>query len=312
MTETHGVSGKVFKHLRENRGLSLKEAAADIVTPQFLGRFEKGQSSLSIDNFFPLLNNIGVNLEEWGNVYQELFPSEFTKRQIEVINLVHKEQYAQSVKLVNQPLDENIPYYWVVAHRVVTKVGAANMLGESFLTETDWKEIEFVKTKLIELEVWGKIEYNVYAQLLVYFNDEFVLFKLKQLINNLKSGEDGGYNHFFQGIEYLFLVLKASLEHLSKKGYYDEVEECAKDIIGVMEVTPQLGTYFLEAIDINMRRAYNLLRQDNVAGVELSQEIIQTLSQFQKLCNSFNVNKRQEHFFKNVTQLNKTGKVINP
>lgn len=54
MTETQGISGKVFKYLREKRGLSLKEAAADTVTPQFLGRFEKGQSSLSIDNFFPL------------------------------------------------------------------------------------------------------------------------------------------------------------------------------------------------------------------------------------------------------------------
>ncbi|MGF0112909.1 helix-turn-helix domain-containing protein, partial [Streptococcus sp. SGI.013] len=51
MTETQGISGKVFKYLREKRGLSLKEAAADTVTPQFLGRFEKGQSSLSIDNF---------------------------------------------------------------------------------------------------------------------------------------------------------------------------------------------------------------------------------------------------------------------
>ena len=33
--------GATFKYLREARGLSLKEAASDIVSPQFLSQFEK-------------------------------------------------------------------------------------------------------------------------------------------------------------------------------------------------------------------------------------------------------------------------------
>ena len=43
--------GATFKYLREARGLSLKEAASDIVSPQFLSQFEKGDKGISLENF---------------------------------------------------------------------------------------------------------------------------------------------------------------------------------------------------------------------------------------------------------------------
>ncbi len=35
--------GPTFRKIREARGLSLKEVAADIVSPQFLSQFERSQ-----------------------------------------------------------------------------------------------------------------------------------------------------------------------------------------------------------------------------------------------------------------------------
>ena len=52
--------GATFKYLREARGLSLKEAASDIASPQFLSQFEKGDKGISLENFAKLLIVIGV------------------------------------------------------------------------------------------------------------------------------------------------------------------------------------------------------------------------------------------------------------
>ena len=52
--------GATFKYLREARGLSLKEAASDIVSPQFLSQFEKGDKGISLENFAKLLIVIGA------------------------------------------------------------------------------------------------------------------------------------------------------------------------------------------------------------------------------------------------------------
>ena len=40
--------GPTFRKIREARGLSLKEVAADIVSPQFLSQFERSQKGVTI------------------------------------------------------------------------------------------------------------------------------------------------------------------------------------------------------------------------------------------------------------------------
>lgn len=39
--------GPTFRKIREARGLSLKEVAADIVSPQFLSQFERSQKGVT-------------------------------------------------------------------------------------------------------------------------------------------------------------------------------------------------------------------------------------------------------------------------
>ena len=43
--------GPTFRKIREARGLSLKEVAADIVSPQFLSQFERSQKGVTIETF---------------------------------------------------------------------------------------------------------------------------------------------------------------------------------------------------------------------------------------------------------------------
>ena len=86
--------GATFKYLREARGLSLKEAASDIVSPQFLSQFEKGDKGISLENFAKLLIVIGVEWNDFVVAYAnkggdclELPAIEFGKHV--VLSLIH-------------------------------------------------------------------------------------------------------------------------------------------------------------------------------------------------------------------------------
>lgn len=57
--------GKIFKKLRLERGLKLKEAAGNIVSVQTLRRFEAGETSVSLVTFEKLMANIGIGYVEF-------------------------------------------------------------------------------------------------------------------------------------------------------------------------------------------------------------------------------------------------------
>lgn len=58
-------TGNVFKKIREEKNLSIKETAADIVTTQFLGKYENGRSDIRFTNLLQLLSRMNVTTEEF-------------------------------------------------------------------------------------------------------------------------------------------------------------------------------------------------------------------------------------------------------
>lgn len=61
--------GQTFKQLRELRGLSLKETASGVVSPQFLARFERGEKGISLENFSRLLIVLGLEWNDFATIY---------------------------------------------------------------------------------------------------------------------------------------------------------------------------------------------------------------------------------------------------
>ncbi|MFD1430785.1 Rgg/GadR/MutR family transcriptional regulator [Lacticaseibacillus mingshuiensis] len=57
--------GPAFHELRTSRNLSLEAASANIVTKSFLSKFERGDTSISIENLLPLLERINVSATEY-------------------------------------------------------------------------------------------------------------------------------------------------------------------------------------------------------------------------------------------------------
>ena len=47
--------GEIIYKIRQDRNMTLKEAAGDVITPNNLSRFEKGLATVKVDTFFEIL-----------------------------------------------------------------------------------------------------------------------------------------------------------------------------------------------------------------------------------------------------------------
>ena len=63
------IHGKIFKQIREGRGVKLKDAAGDAISVRTLIRFEADETSVSLEIFEQLLRNIGVSYHDYFSEY---------------------------------------------------------------------------------------------------------------------------------------------------------------------------------------------------------------------------------------------------
>ncbi|MEW4354993.1 helix-turn-helix domain-containing protein [Streptococcus pneumoniae] len=304
--------GKTFKYLREARGFSLKEAAGDTMSPQHLGRFEKGKSMVSLENFDHLLQNIGVDWSTYTIASMQLNSGALDKRQSEIYDLVSKRQYTKAIEVINRPLEDDgepIPDYYVISHRVVTKLGLANRTGTSFLTAKDWQEVEYIKQRLTDIELWGNIEINVYTQLLPYFSYEFISFKIQEILKLLKTNPH--INHSQLG-ESCLAVLKETVSYYSNNGHYQEAEELIQQCLELFEIAPKAGSHMWLNLNLFILQSHNYLRQQNPKGLEIAQHVMNILKNLEELGISGPLIPLREEFFQTTVKLNQTGIPFNP
>ena len=100
--------GTVFRHLRKSKGMTQKEVATGIFSPQFLSEFERGNSSISIFNFFSLLDKINVQLTEF-----EIHSDELTEHtQQHFLSSYGKAYRSRNIVKLNELIDSQFKLYW--------------------------------------------------------------------------------------------------------------------------------------------------------------------------------------------------------
>ena len=72
------IHGKIFKQIREGRGVKLKDAAGDAISVRTLIRFEADETSVSLEIFEQLLRNIGVGHHDYFSEYLPLIDADQT------------------------------------------------------------------------------------------------------------------------------------------------------------------------------------------------------------------------------------------
>lgn len=71
--------GEVVKIIRKSKNLSMKEVVGDKLSIAQLSRFERGESNMTVDNFYYIMQRMKVSLEEFITVYNNYSSSEHIK-----------------------------------------------------------------------------------------------------------------------------------------------------------------------------------------------------------------------------------------
>ena len=88
------MQGKIFKKIREERGVKLKDAAGTAISARTLIRFEADETSVSLEVFEQLLKNIGICYQDYFSEYLPLLEEDNSGFLKEANTLVESGNYS--------------------------------------------------------------------------------------------------------------------------------------------------------------------------------------------------------------------------
>lgn len=150
--------GDVFRQIRTNKGMKLKEAAGDSLSPSQLSRFENGISMITVDTFYETLKNINTTQQEFLFLVGGSEDSELNNafKKIEAFTNTH--DYANLKKLHDTWKKEvQMPYQW---KRFL--ILFIDSLLHTINTEQPKNQPE-VLDYLMQVEDWGEMELRIYT-----------------------------------------------------------------------------------------------------------------------------------------------------
>ena len=168
-----------YRSLREARGLTLKEAASDIVSPQFLSQFEKG---ISLENFAKLLIFIGVEWNDFVLAYAnkggnclELPAIEFGK------HVIHEEDILTYIEEYEKLFDVYLKDNPLQAEMLLNAIKLRHYPTISKSPETIAR-IQNIINHLMKSDVFNSIELEIYRVIVNHCPMELIDHMTKQLL----------------------------------------------------------------------------------------------------------------------------------
>ena len=95
--------GEIIHKIRQDRNMTLKEAAGDVITPNNLSRFEKGLSSIKVDTFFEILSRFNLDGDDFNEVLH--IQDENAQRAKQIINALIKNDRIKARQILGKKSD---------------------------------------------------------------------------------------------------------------------------------------------------------------------------------------------------------------
>lgn len=293
--------GEIIQKIRQDRNMTLKEAAGDIITPNNLSRFEKGLASVKVDTFFEILSKLNLDIEDYVEACQ--IQNENAQRAKQIINALIKNDRIKARKILGKKSDwENIIVYYTLKLAILNQVDKMDEL-----TPEEAETINYLVDYIFSIDTLYIHDFTVIEVLLGYkvqcFELKFLEYLEKLIIKGL---EERKYVSDF--IEFRYANSGASLSRAySRYGYYDKAEKLIYKLkINISEkFSHEYSIYPL--FYLNIYEVYNLLRQNNPKAIERANTLLHYIdaqNDLFPLANTFEV---KNIFVKEVQRLNKTG-----
>ena len=299
------MQGKIFKKIREERGIKLKDAAGTVISARTLIRFEADETSVSLEVFEQLLRNIGICYQDYFSEYLPLVEIDKTGFLAEARRLEALGTFTAIKSLAIKTLkNEDVS--------IATILYIEQCL--SVIGETDGPQVIRDNRKIVleHLRSLDKHTVNeLYALTFILrsikedeFSDDFVR---RAIHENLKPIKTDNIFSTDKG-ERSLLLLNSAIALLSRRGFVEEAEEyCLKAIELLKEHYNNVTHFMFHLMSFNYILAQIQLKLNKPEGVELANKCIRHIDAQIALTNVLGDSLTRDRLVKMFYDRNKTG-----
>ena len=299
------IHGKVFKELRLERGVKLKDAAGEVISAQTLRRFEADETSVSLAVFEKLLGSLGIGYIEYLTELLPRLESDYKELTIDVLKFARVGNYSgMMTHLVRKLKDDKI----TLSERLFIAVmitGYSGILPEKFKENNKILLEYFQGIEMLSLNEKAALNGIITTSSTKEIPLEFV----RRTIADSLS-----YNPDVEGINIIstiitFRVLHSSIGFLLRSGNCNEAEEVCKKVIEILDLIDITLSHIKStfAVHTYILLAQIKLAQNKVEGVELANKCIRQIDASIDLYNSTKEINNRKDYVERFYELNKTG-----
>ena len=299
------IHGKVFKELRLERGVKLKDAAGEVISAQTLRRFEADETSVSLVVFEKLLGSLGIGYIEYLTELLPRLESDYKELTIDVLKFARVGNYSgMMTHLVRKLKDDKI----TLSERLFIAVmitGYSGILPEKFKENNKILLEYFQGIEMLSLNEKAALNGIITTSSTKEIPLEFV----RRTIADSLS-----YNPDVEGINIIstiitFRVLHSSIGFLLRSGNCNEAEEVCKKVIDILDLIDITLSHIKPtfAVHTYILLAQIKLAQNKVEGVELANKCIRQIDASIDLYNSTKEINNRKDYVDRFYELNKTG-----
>lgn len=299
------IHGKVFKQIREERGIKLKDAAGDAISVRTLIRFEADETSVSLDVFEKLLVNIGIKYHDYLSEYIPLVGFDISEFLREVRNLDSSGSTTaiRSLAVKSLQKDKISMNERLYIDKIISISG--DLEGPKIIKENR----EIVLNHLRSLDSHNSNEMLTLTFMLrtstaEEFSDDFIRRVIEENMKPVNSDSIFSVDRSERSL----ILVHGAVALLSRRGFVEEAEERCIEAINLLKTHYANVTYFQYHMNaFNYILAQIQLKLNKPEGVELANKCIRYLDAQIALNNLLADNLTRDRLVKWFYERNKTG-----
>lgn len=298
--------GLAFHKLREARGYTLKKTAEGIVTPQFLGEFEKGKSKMSIEHLGKLLFRLSAS---WADFYRYCSIESVEELQYHLDNIYYLFLQRKTLQVLREI--DKIPTYPINPELTeIIKATCRCITFQDSLVEfrLKAKDKQTLFSYIQNLETFLDIDYSIliFIQAILPYEmiqhiDRKIQDKWKPLIENEKLTICKAEER-----DKAFELLLLSLTYYSRNSHwqdYDQLYLFLEEFVNSSSFT----NHYYEKLCLKWSKACMLLRRNDPQGLQLAKDCILYLQHTAEFLKDPIAERNVTDSIYLVNKLNKTG-----
>lgn len=295
--------GEIVYKLRQDRNMSLKEAAGDTITPNNLSRFEKGLATVKVDTFFEILSRFNLDAEDYVEVLH--IQDDRSQRSKQILNALSQNDRMKARQILGKKSEwGNIIEYYMLKLFILNQE-KENTIDK--LTPDEEEAVNYLLNYIFNIDTLYLRDFTIIEILLMFkiqfFELKFLEYIEKLIMKGLEDSKD------ITDLSYRRYTITGTIlvRTYSRYGYYDKAENLIYKLKIIMSKEFHNPYSVYNLFHLSMFEVYNLLRQNNPKAIERAYALLHYIDAQNNLFPLSYMYAWKNAFIQEVQRLNKTG-----